>query len=444
MGPNDTMEIRRALDRLQQSFEVMSDKYRDLRRERKQLRERIEELHRERDRVGAANAAQLEMAETDRARAIDLEQRVTQAEHRSEELSSRAADLEQSLKEREALIAEQEDVLAQLRQELTQGRAKDEETWMQGEHQREEIDDLRRQLGQIRAESESYRTQLEQVTAVGEGEVVLPASALEEMRTESASLRGIIAQLRDERSEFESRHLQAIGKLDAATLAETMARTESAALQQEKTELEDALAAQREAHARLELKLAEAAERVPDTADDARLEEREREIGELHAALGRKQESHAAEVAQFRDRLAAVDVERERLEQQAGELRGERDSARLAAESLKLSLQQAESGDDERLRAQRTRIEELQRELGQALDIAARKEVEVDRALQDLEIAQERFARLNEEMEQLKAEPVAANGTAVNGLTLGDDERRQIAEQIDTAIRIIDKHLQSE
>src|ERR1041384_8081203 len=64
MRPNETADIRRALDRLQQTFEVLSDRYRDLRRERKQLRERIEEMQRGREMGQAAHAAQLERVPT--------------------------------------------------------------------------------------------------------------------------------------------------------------------------------------------------------------------------------------------------------------------------------------------------------------------------------------------------------------------------------------------
>lgn len=444
MGPNETVEIRRALDKLQQTFEALNDRYRDLRRERKQLRERIDELVRERDASAVANAAQLEMARKDRDRAGELEERLRDAERRGEESFNRVADLERDLAGRDQIIVDQEDALARLRAELEAARAREEDAWMQSEHRREEFEDLRRQLGQAQAESESYRAQLDQIASDREGEATVTTAEIESIRSESAALRKMIEQLQEERAEIEAKHLEAAEGLEAATLAETTLRADIATLRQENAILENALDALRKSSAELEHRLAGAAGRSGGgPGGDGEPDARERRIAELHAALERRQEMHAAEVAQLEERLAATELERERLERQVGEIRNERDTMRQRVEALKLDLSRAEADDDERLRAQRTRMEELQRELNQALDIAARREMEAAGTAQELETALERLARVNDELERLGGGHAAENGAA-GGVRLSEEERRQIAEKIDTAILLIDRHLQSE
>ncbi len=444
MGPNDTADIRRALDRLQQSFEILNDRYRELRRERKQLRERIDELHREQELTQVASSTQLEMASRDRQRVSELEEQLHGAERRNEELFNRAADLERSMGERDALIAEQEDLLARLKENLQGERQKEEEQWVQGERLREETEELRVALERSREEAARYRAQLEGAPVVAEGEIVVPAAALDELRSEAVSLRQLIAQLQQDRIEMEGKHLQAIGKLDAATLAEAMARTQVAALESEKEMLERAMAELREAQTRLEEQVAANAGTGPSEEDAERELARERQMQELHAELARRQETYAAESSLLEERLAAAELERERLERHAAELRVERDLARQGADSLKTQLQQTEGGDDDRLKAQRLRIEQLTADLNLALDVAARKEIEAAKFAQDLEEAQRQLLHLNDELEALKTDPAPENALSGEAAMLGQEERRQIAAQIDTAIRLIDRHLQDE
>src|SRR4051812_2873413 len=160
MEPNETADIRRALDRLQQAFELLNDRYRDIRRERKQLRDRIEELLREREVTDTANAAQGEMAANDRRRAVELEERALHAERKGGEMVARVEELERLVAERESLVAEQVDMLHALRAELEGERQAGEASWTVGEGLREEVDSLRRQLAQAQAEAERYRDEV--------------------------------------------------------------------------------------------------------------------------------------------------------------------------------------------------------------------------------------------------------------------------------------------
>lgn len=474
MEPNETADIRRALDRLQQAFELLNDRYRDLRRERKQLRERIEEVMREREIAETAGAAQSEMAANDRRRAVEMEERALQAESRAAEALARIDELERVVAEREALVAEQEDTLQRLRADLAQGRQTSDETWRAGELLREENEGLRRQLAQTQTDLEGYRSELERMRVVGEGEVTISGTDLDRLRSENASLRQMVALQQQERSDLEGKHHQAIGKLDAATRAEAMARTEVASLEEERITLERQVNDLRDAYSRLESSIAsDDSGRIAAEAHAAQLLAHERELRDLHERLERRDREHAVERAAIEERVTAAELERERLERQVRELQSERDSARTIADRMREQLSQADASDDERLRAQRVQIDNLMSDLSEALDMAARKEHELAAAAADLERAhnlmaaltekeqklaekeeklaemaaeldrmQSRVAALTEEVEYLrtaKPEDEPANG-AVSVLT--DDDRRELGEQIDRAIRLIDRHLE--
>lgn len=292
MELKENADIRRALDRLQQMVEVLNDRYRDVRRERKALRDRIEELTREREVVEAATSAQLESAGNDRRRAAELEERAARAERAEAELRDSIAELRSQLAERDARIDE---------------------------------------LG--------------------------PA------REELAAQRGILAREQHERAALEEKHLGAIAKLDAATRAEAMARTATAAVE---------------------------------------------------------------------EKLAAAETEREGLEARLFKFTEERDQALAAAEALRAQIGSGDSTDDERLKAQQGRIEELMGELAATRKAVAVKEREVSDAVKEAAGLRQRVEQLGEEVERLKAG---------DGVGLSAEERRKIAQQIDTAIELIDHHL---
>jgi exonuclease SbcC len=441
MEPNETADIRRALDRLQQAFELLNDRYRDLRRERKQARERIEELQREREIADASNAAQLELAEREHRRAAELEERAVQAERQQEELMVRVADLERAVTEREALIAEQEDLLVQMRADLEIQRAKEEEGWIEESRRREEVEGLRRELAHAQAESEEMREQMTRLAAVPEGSMVIPSGDVDMIRAENVSLRQLVELQQHERSELEGKHLQAIGKLDAATRAEAMARTEVAALEEEKRSLEASIASMREAQDRLKESMRESGvdQSLAVQAREAEIEARERELKGLHERLEQREKEHAVAIARVEERLTAAELEREKFEHQLAALRAERDSARAVAERLQHELKEVEFSDDERLLAQRRRMEELTKDLSNALELASRREKEVAAASEELESLKSQMVRLNDEIDLLRAAAMHVENGAAPAMT--DEDRRIITEQIDSAILLIDRHL---
>ncbi|HVZ38103.1 MAG TPA: hypothetical protein VHI13_02415 [Candidatus Kapabacteria bacterium] len=125
MNLNENADIRRAIDRLQQVVEVLSDRHREMRRERKQLRERIDELTQEREIAVAAASSQMDAAAAERTRAIKLEERARAAEASASELEARVVELERLLADRDAQLAELErgsEDLAVLRASVVAGQ----------------------------------------------------------------------------------------------------------------------------------------------------------------------------------------------------------------------------------------------------------------------------------------------------------------------------------
>ncbi len=312
-------DLRRSMERMQSALETLGDRYRDLRRERRQLRERIDELVNERESSSAASAAEVERAASDRRRAAELEERAIRAEKRHEELFNRISSLEAAVAERERMLAEQEDMISRLSLSRTEDAA------------RAKGADVER---------------------------------MKEMEEEVGALRASLVRLREERTELESKQDQTIAKLDAATRAEAMARIEQARLERERDELARTI------------------------------EAREKSISEL---------------------------------------RSERDAALANVETLTLRLKGLESSDDERLKAQRARIEALSNDLGDALDMAARHERELNEARAEVEILKRREIEL--------ADEIASARSAVGGVGGDLEERQAVARQIDAAIELIDRHL---
>src|SRR5688500_18138241 len=104
--PTESTDIRRALDRLQGSPEEFSDRFRELRRDRRQMHEYITELERAASLHSEAGAAELE-------RVSELKERLDASERRQNELLARISELDQAVRERESLVAEQEDLIQQ-------------------------------------------------------------------------------------------------------------------------------------------------------------------------------------------------------------------------------------------------------------------------------------------------------------------------------------------
>ncbi|MEO5928339.1 MAG: hypothetical protein ABIR47_00260 [Candidatus Kapaibacterium sp.] len=479
MRPNETADIRKSIDKLQQALEILGDRYRDLRRERKQLRERIDELVQERDSADAATSAQLEMAVRDRKRVLELESRVGDAERRHEESFNRMAELESTIRDREGLIAEQEDTLAELRKELAARREAEEKNWSQEEQSHKEVLSLRHELASAKAENERLLGEMSRIEPRDEGELSVMGAEMERLRGESQSLQQAVNRLQGERATLEGKHLQAIGKLDAATRAEAMARTEVAALISEKQRMEDLLADLDQNRVRLEEQLrqgesvrtksAEQEEEVESLRDELarlreehrrttedldgvraalvpareRIELREGELESLHATIRQLDAEHAVELAGMRERLNAAELERENVDRRLVELQHEREESRATIDGLREQIRQAGASDDDRVKAGQAKIDALGNDLAEALDMAARKEMEAVDAERELERLRMRVGEMSDELERLReAGAATTNGAAEGHSMLSDEERRAMAEQIDSAIRLIDRHLE--
>jgi chromosome segregation ATPase len=139
----------------------------------------------------------------------------------------------------------------------------------------------------------------------------------------------------------------------------------------------------------------------------------------------------------LKERLASAVVERERQSAAINELRQEVDRAAVTIESLRRELKQTESTDEERLRAQRARIDGLTVDLSEALDTAARRERELEEARRQIEAGRGELATLRDEYERL----VLMGGSGMSAAGISDEERREMVDNINNAIGLIDKYL---
>ena len=122
---NETLEVRRALDRLQHTLLELGDRYRELRRERRHLYEYIDELEQEHQKTVRALAAREEEHASDRKRLVELEERFRLAERSNVDLYNSVSELERKTGERESVMVEQamqiEQLSAALRDEQQRG-----------------------------------------------------------------------------------------------------------------------------------------------------------------------------------------------------------------------------------------------------------------------------------------------------------------------------------
>jgi chromosome segregation ATPase len=260
-------------------------------------------------------------------------------------------------------------------------------------------------------------------------------------RTEVARLEGeketlaeSLASLRAGQEEYEARMRELEGE---------RGRSQSSAA--ELDAVRDELVRLRDLHARTVQEI----EVITGELVEARtlLDSREADLRTLHASVQENETRQATALAAAEERLATADLERERLERAVAELKHEAESARAAARSLSERLKQAESSDDERLQAQRARMDEMAADLSEALDMAARKEIEAVEATQELERLRARVAELSDELDRLRALGAGIdgpeNGATQSSLPFDDEDRARLTEQIDSAIRLIDRHLAS-
>jgi chromosome segregation ATPase len=176
------------------------------------------------------------------------------------------------------------------------------------------------------------------------------------------------------------------------------------------------------------------------------LDARETELQSLHESIRGMHGEAALRIGELESEVSGLQLERERALKSTAAVEAERDSARSTVESLLVRLKQIEASDDERLKAQRSRIEELTRDLSEALDMAAKKETELMLALSEQERLQRQIAELTERRDTLAEElekfrSGGTNGVASPSTGLSEIDRRAIVDQLRDAITLIDKHL---
>lgn len=438
MSTIESSDIRKALDKLQTAFEALGDRYRDIRRERKMLRERIDELIAERENSTVSTAVDLEIAANDRKRVVELEERALRAERKHESLFNTISELEERIQLREASMVEQEDVIAQLRAQVEKTKLGSEGIWTEREGLRAQVDELRGELTTAEQRSSELQKRLDELESS-----TPDAAELEGLRRALAEQRALAEHLRKERSDLDEKNLQTIGKLDAATRAEAMARTETVRIEDEKGDLKSEIA-ELEARCLLqEDKLRELASfRQEVTVSKGAVEEREQELLELRTVAKERELAYSATQADLRERIETLELERERIARQATDIRHERDAALANVETLTHRLKGLESSDEERLKAQRERIESLSNDLTEALDMATRNETDLVAANRELAKLRTRVADLTATVEQLQS--IDASMGSANGTGISEDDRRELARQLDAAIELIDRQLAHE
>jgi chromosome segregation protein len=231
IDPTESTDIRRALDRLQGTLEEFSDRFREVRRERRQMHEYIIELEREVERAERAASQQTEAGAAERERTSELLERIEGAERRHGELMSRIAELEQAVRERESLVAEQEDLIQQYQVRFDDAR----EFGARNESARRELDleviRLREELEQSRStEQEATRRARELEASARDGG---PAAQEEvaALTAQLAQLRQSIERLESERAELVSNQTRFSDEFEAVRRSEQAALERSAQLE---------------------------------------------------------------------------------------------------------------------------------------------------------------------------------------------------------------------
>jgi chromosome segregation protein len=171
---------------------------------------------------------------------------------------------------------------------------------------------------------------------------------------------------------------------------------------------------------------------------------------------GRQQEALRGELEELRRKIVGLQTERNRLEEQQLQFAAKldastRDTSLARTRVAELERQLAASTSDERLAGQQAELERLRRELSDAVDLGARKELESVEKGREVESLRSSLSEANRQAEllrtrcrQLTAEVERRAGelTIFNGSGLHDDDRRQMVQQIQQAIQLIDKYLE--
>jgi len=205
MDSTESTDIRRALERLHATLEDLSDRFRDLRRDRRQAHEYILELERELERAERSASQQTEAGEAERGRTAELLERVATAERRQGELLARIAELEQAVREREGLVAEQEDLIQQYQSRFDEAR----EFAARADGARRELDTevarLREELEVIRVSEQNSAAHARDLEAIVQ-QSGHSADELAGLTTQLAQMRQAIELLESERGQLVADH----------------------------------------------------------------------------------------------------------------------------------------------------------------------------------------------------------------------------------------------
>lgn len=444
IGSGESAEVRKAIERLQHTLGIMGERYRDLRHERRQMRARIEQLEREQEAVSLSLSARLETAEYDRGRVSELEERALRAEKAEGELSRQLSELDQALTERDAVIADQAGVIERQRQHIEEERRREAENWTVEERFHADVQHLREQLAHADAEVEQYKQQMREMEEEQRGQLSSADENIRQLNHQIDEMRAVIHDLEAERAELLEAQAQLDLRLNGMMRDVAVARNHVAEIESEiesfRTQLLHANAAREEVTAELSRLQTELEE------TRARLESGENELRSLHESMHTANADAARRTGDLQGEVATLQLDLERAQKARATMEADRDSARGTVESLLARLKQLEASDDERLKAQRVRIDELTLDLSEALDMAANKETELLLAQSELERLRRQVSELNERRDALMTEVETLHGANTNGqanasTAINDNERRAIVDQLRDAITLIDKHL---
>jgi chromosome segregation ATPase len=171
---------------------------------------------------------------------------------------------------------------------------------------------------------------------------------------------------------------------------------------------------------------------------------------------GKQQEALQTEVEELRRKIVGLQTERNRLEEQQHQFAAKldaatRDTSLARIRVAELERQLAASTDDERFAGQHAELEKLRRELSDAVELGARKELETVEKSREIETLRRSLDEVNRQAEilrtrckqlTLEVERRAGELTIFNGSGTHDEARREMIQQIQQAIQLIDKHLE--
>ncbi len=254
-------EIRKALERLQETFEVVQDRYREMRRERKMLLERLEQMENERITIAADAASYRQQTEQGQASITELEEKVAIAEEKNaaleSELTTARNELDSVQQEAEVIRADRSELREKQLQLIgkldsaTRDASMARTRAVELESTREQADELKKKLEELRetfdTEKKRYTDRLngleervanaeqQRVEAEGASRTLLAERDQARETVESLLIR--IKQLEEGDDEEKSEYSSQIDELrgDLAEALDMAARKEAETIEAQRT-----------------------------------------------------------------------------------------------------------------------------------------------------------------------------------------------------------------